>query len=38
MITKEVCPTCKGNRVVVGENKTIKCPECGGKGFKIKRI
>lgn len=41
VVHKDTCPQCKGNRfisVVKSPNKEtwVKCPACGGQGFKIR--
>lgn len=41
MVHKEPCPQCKGNRYVAVTKVThkdswIKCPSCGGQGYKIR--
>ena len=43
MVRKETCPRCKGNRWVkvsaaAGKERTHKCPECGGQGYKIRMV
>lgn len=43
MITKQDCPRCKGQRYVKvrlpkGQADFRKCPECGGTGFKIRKL
>jgi excinuclease UvrABC ATPase subunit len=40
MVSKSTCPACKGNRYVTvkdsgGRDLHKKCPECGGRGFKV---
>ena len=40
MVNKSACPSCKGNRYVkvkdsAGRDLHKKCPECGGRGFKV---
>jgi DnaJ-class molecular chaperone len=40
MVTKSTCPACKGNRYVTvkntdGRDINKKCPDCGGRGFKV---
>lgn len=41
MVRRETCSQCKGDRHVPivksdGENAWIKCPSCGGQGYKIR--
>lgn len=40
MVSKSTCLACKGNRYVTvkdssGRDLHRKCPECGGRGFKV---
>jgi len=41
MVHKETCPKCKGNRYIEvvkasGDSGHVKCPTCGGQGFKVR--
>lgn len=42
MVSRETCPHCKGNRYVSVEKspkdtgRWIKCPTCGGQGYKVR--
>ena len=43
MVHKETCPNCKGNRYIVvvaptGKNSHVRCPHCGGTGYKVRVV
>jgi len=43
MVRKEQCPQCKGNKMIALNKQSdkgawVKCPSCGGQGFKIRLL
>ncbi|MCL4078267.1 hypothetical protein MX659_01405 [Coriobacteriia bacterium Es71-Z0120] len=43
MVTRTICPACKGNKYVSvtradGKRDHRRCPECGGAGYKVRIV
>ncbi len=41
MVRREICPQCKGNRFITvtrspQKDAWIKCPSCGGQGYRVR--
>lgn len=41
MVRKEECPQCKGDKLIAivltsGKDAWVKCPSCGGNGYKVR--